>query len=208
MIGTKTQPKSSSSTDEFNGFINRIFSAIAANYPAWAEKHLSDDEKRLITKRLWRYALKDLTNNHISNGIERMLKECEFPPVPATFRKLCFNAKGVPELSQAFTEALNGNYSCKLVKRAAELTGIFDLRKGTETDASLRKRYEYNHIQLLSKLIRGESIDAPVTKAIETTKKPTSFGACDDLIEKEIQSLVLSGKSGYEQFRALKIKRG
>lgn len=180
-----------------------IFTTLTAQFPDWASKYLADDEKRIMQKRLWRYALNDLTVAHVKNGIENMAKECEFPPRPATFRRLSFQIKGVPDLSRAFTEALSGNYSCKLVKRAAELTGIFDLRRGVETDSGLRKRYEYNHTQLINKLIRGESIDAPVTKAIENTNQVASFGVCDDLIDREIQRQQAGGKSGYEAFKAL-----
>lgn len=183
-----------------------IFTTLTLNFPNWATKHLADDEKRIMQKRLWRYALSDLTVDHVKNGIENMTKTCEFPPPPATFRRLCFEIKGVPDLSRAFTEALSGNYSCKLVKRAAELTGIFDLRRGAETDTELRKRYEYNHTQFVNKLIRGESIDGPVTKAIENTNQVISFGVCDDLLQQEIQKQQSSGKSAYEEFKALKKK--
>lgn len=177
-----------------------IFTTFTATFPDWSNKHLADDEKRLMQKRLWRYALNDLTVSHVKNGIENMVKSCEFPPRPATFRRLCFEVKGVPDLNTAFTEALSGNYSHKLVKRAAQLTGVFDLRHGTEYDAGLRKRYEYNHGELVKKLINGESIDGPVTKAIEHTQETASVGVCDDLIKQGIQTQRASGKSGYEAF--------
>lgn len=177
-----------------------IFTTLSAQFPAWAEKHLANDEKRLMQKRLWRYALRDLSINHVKNGIKNMTKECEFPPVPATFRRLCLELKGVPEISRAFAEALSGNYSHKLVKRAAELTGIFDLRRGTESDGNLRKRYEYNHLALVKKLIDGDPIDSPVTKAIEHIQQTASFGVADDLLKQGEERIRATGKTGYTAF--------
>lgn len=191
----------------FNTLINKIFATLTVQFPAWAEKYLKDDQRRIATKRLWRYALTGLSEHHVENGIQNMLKKCEFPPVPATFRRLCFEFEGVPDLDQAFHQALSGFYRHDVVRYAALYTGKYKLQRSTTQDAQLKKLFEGVYTEMQRRFMSGEPLDRPVTPALENISTANSKGVADDLINKAMVTQG-SNKTGYEAFLEAKRKLG
>lgn len=166
---------------------------------------------KLPTKE-WAMLINHLSMEAIESGVRNMVASntTGWPPTPIEFNALCTNvslqALGLPDLNTAFNRALSGMYRNAVIEAAAKETGVFDLQRGTTNDLSLKKRFEYNYLEMARRWAKGESLKSPVTKAIENTKQTASFGVCDDLIGQEVQRQQASGKNGYEAFKALKKK--
>lgn len=99
-------------------------------------------------KRIWLEGIKRLTTEQVVRGLKRMVIECDFPPRIKEFMELCQRVDGLVNLDLAWCEALIGRYSHPVVKVAAELTGVFELRHASYESASLKKRFEFYFVKV------------------------------------------------------------
>ena len=111
--------------------VNKVFTTLKITFPVWYEKYYGDEKSEQLAKRIWLMGIKKLTNEQVNKGLQRMVVESDFPPKLKDFIRLCLQLDLLPSLEVAWHEALTGNYSHKVVKVAAQLTGCFELRRAT-----------------------------------------------------------------------------
>lgn len=138
--------------------VNKVFTTIRATYPAWYEKYYRDQKSEQVAKRIWLTGIKELTTNQVNNGLHRMVLECEFPPKLKEFMQLSKRVDGLACLDLAWGEALIGRYSHPVIKAAAELTGIFELKQASYDNLSLKKRFEYYFVQVTENFTKGNPL--------------------------------------------------
>lgn len=137
-------------------------------YPAWYEKYYGDQKSERLAKRIWITGIKTLTNAQVDHGLQRMVIESEYPPKLKDFIALCTGTDDLPNLEVAWYEALSSSYSHPVVKIAAQLTGIFELRRSGYDNSSLKRRFEYYLSQVVKRFIEGKTL-TEVAAALETT---------------------------------------
>lgn len=192
-------------TDDTLININKIFTTLRISYPAWYAKHYGNKKTEQLAKRIWLTGIKELTIEQVDRGLQRLVVSAEFPPSLFEFVKLCKHIDGLPQLDDAFYQALSGNYKHDVVKYACR--GLeFELRRGVETDLKLKKRFEYNYSIMIDRFSKGEPLDKPINPALERLKE-AGYRFTDDLINQEVEKLKASGRGGYSGFKGLVKKR-
>lgn len=138
--------------------VNKVFTTLKITFPAWYEKYYGNQKSEQLAKRIWLTGIRKLTNEQVNEGLQRMIMESDFPPKLKDFMSLSLKLDLLPSLEVAWHEALIGNYSHQVVKKAAQLTGVYELRRATYDDQVLKKRFEYYFSQIISQVVKGESI--------------------------------------------------
>lgn len=146
--------------------VNKVFTTLKLLYPAWFEKHYGLSETRVMAKRIWHHVLEDISPKQVDRGLQRMAKECDFPPTPSAFLTLCQRIDGLPTPTHAWIEALQGRYSHDAVRIAAKATGTFDLRQAKTDDKALQARFERNYAIVVRRLENGEPLEAAIAMGI------------------------------------------
>lgn len=150
------------------GNVNKVFTTLKITYPAWYEKHYGDQKSERLAKRIWITGIRTLTTAQVDQGLQRMVIESEYPPKLKDFIALCIATDNLPNLEVAWYEALNSSYSHPVVKIAAQLTGVFELRRSGYDNSSLKRRFEYYLSQVLKRFTEGKAL-TDVATALETT---------------------------------------
>jgi hypothetical protein len=117
----------------------------------------------------WATVLKGITGQQIANGLNVLVEKPEandWPPPANVFRAMCLQVPGLPTESQAWDEALRGEYSHKAVKIAAEATSTFDLRTARPGDKALRQRFERNYAIVMRRAQTGQPLEGRIAKGI------------------------------------------
>jgi len=117
----------------------------------------------------WATVLKGITGQQIANGLNALVEKPEandWPPPANVFRSMCLQVPGLPTESQAWGEALRGEYSHKAVKIAAEATSTFDLRTARPGDKALRQRFERNYAIVMRRAQTGQPLEGRIAKGI------------------------------------------
>lgn len=130
-------------TDEMMMNVNKIFATIHVSYPAWYEKYYATAKSEHQAKRIWLAGIKLLTTEQVIIGLQRMVMECDFPPRLKEFMELCRRIEGLVDIDLAWCEALIGRYSHPVIKVAAQLTGIFELKQASYESVALKKQFAY-----------------------------------------------------------------
>ncbi|WP_274603537.1 replication protein P, partial [Pseudomonas aeruginosa] len=125
--------------------VKRVFATLKTSYPAWYEKHYGERRAETLAKRVWLTGIKHLSDMQVDRGLQRMVLDQDFPPSLKEFLRLCRKIDGLPSAEGAWYEALEQRYSHKVVKVAAELTGLFELRRAQYGDKRLRAEFEHNY---------------------------------------------------------------
>jgi len=143
--------------------VNKVFTTLKVTYPAWYEKYFGDQKSEQLAKRVWMTGIKTLTTKQVDTGLQKMVIESDYPPKLKDFIALCTRLDELPTLDIAWHEALQGIYSHQVVKVAAKLTGINELRQASYDNFLLKKRFEYYLAQVINKFRKGEELTHVVT---------------------------------------------
>lgn len=180
--------------------VKRVFATLKTSYPAWYEKHYGERRAETLAKRVWLTGIKHLSDMQVDRGLQRMVLDQDFPPSLKEFLRLCRKIDGLPSAEGAWYEALEQRYSHKVVKVAAELTGLFELRRAQYGDKRLRAEFEHNYAVVVRRLEAGEPLDGKVAKAIGHDSQKSELQRADELAEQQLlhrmQAQGLDGLSG------------
>ncbi|WP_432674896.1 replication protein P [Pseudomonas aeruginosa] len=180
--------------------VKRVFATLKTSYPAWYEKHYGERRAETLAKRVWLTGIKHLSDMQVDRGLQRMVLDQDFPPSLKEFLRLCRKIDGLPSAEGAWYEALEQRYSHKVVKVAAELTGLFELRRAQYGDKRLRAEFEHNYAVVVRRLEAGEPLDGKVAKAIGLDSQKSELQRADELAEQQLlhrmQAQGLDGLSG------------
>lgn len=180
--------------------VKRVFATLKTSYPAWYEKHYGERRAETLAKRVWLTGIKHLSDMQVDRGLQRMVLDQDFPPSLKEFLRLCRKIDGLPSAEGAWYEALEQRYSHKIVKVAAELTGLFELRRAQYGDKRLRAEFEHNYAVVVRRLEAGEPLDGKVAKAIGLDSQKSELQRADELAEQQLlhrmQAQGLDGLSG------------
>lgn len=146
--------------------VRRVFATLKTAFPAWYEKHYGDQKAEQLARRVWMTVIKDLGDEAVNRGLQRMVVECKFPPSPSDFLDLCKFVSDLPCEAQAWDEALRGVYSHKAVKIAAEATSTFDLKSATHSDKALKQRFERNYAIVFRRAQTGQPLEGRIAHGI------------------------------------------
>ncbi|GLX90664.1 hypothetical protein Pfra02_32320 [Pseudomonas fragi] len=146
--------------------VRRVFATLKTAFPAWYEKHYGDAKAEQLARRVWMTVVKDLDDDTVNAGLQRMVLECKFPPSPSDFMDLCRSASDLPSEAQAWDEALRGSYTHKAVKVAAEATSTFDLKSATHNDKALKQRFERNYAIVMRRAQTGQPLEGRIARGI------------------------------------------
>lgn len=147
--------------------VRRIFTTLKITFPAWYEKHYGDERAEHLARRVWRETISELGDEAVDRGLHRMVKECKFPPSPSDFLDLCKRVDDMPNVQDAWWEALSGKYSHEAVRVAAEATGTFDLRAATGKEKGLFQQFERNYAIVQRRAQNAQPLDGKIAKGIE-----------------------------------------
>ncbi|HFF2103933.1 replication protein P [Pseudomonas aeruginosa] len=180
--------------------VKRVFATLKTSYPAWYEKHYGERRAETLAKRVWLTGIKHLSDMQVDRGLQRMVLDQDFPPSLKEFLRLCRKIDGLPSAEGAWYEALEQRYSHKVVKVAAELTGLFELRRAQYGDKRLRAEFEHNYAVVVRRLEAGEPLDGKVAKAIGLDSQKSELQRADEFAEQQLlhrmQAQGLDGLSG------------
>ncbi|CAM4031463.1 hypothetical protein SAMN05216575_106206 [Ectopseudomonas alcaliphila] len=121
----------------------------------------------------WAKHLTGITGKQIANGLAQLggLNNDGWPPSATQFRSMCLQMPGMPSESEAWEQALRGEYSHDIVRIAAEKTGTFDLKSGRLTDKALRERFNRNFAIVRARAVMGKPLDDSIPDGIEHEEK-------------------------------------
>lgn len=121
----------------------------------------------------WAKHLTGLNGKHIANGLAQLgsLDNEGWPPTAPQFRALCLKVPGLPNETEAWDQALRGEYSHPAVKIAAEATGTFDLKGARLNDKGLRERFNRNFAIVRARAVMGKPLDDEIHKGIRHESK-------------------------------------
>lgn len=138
--------------------VNKVFTTLHISYPAWYEKYYANKKSEQLAKRIWLTGIRTLTATQVDKGLQRMVLEYSFPPKLKEFISLCKRVDGLVSADMAWEEALLARYSHEIVKVAAYLTGINELKQASHDNAGLRKRFEFYFNQVTDNFIKGKAL--------------------------------------------------
>lgn len=117
----------------------------------------------------WATVLKGVSGQQIANGLNALIEkpdDYDWPPPANVFRSMCLQVPGLPTETQAWDEALRGEYSHKAVQIAAEATSTFDLRTARHGDKALRQRFERNYAIVVRRAQTGQPLEGRIAQGI------------------------------------------
>ena len=178
--------------------INDIFKSLQATFPAWRNSLQTPEEariaKKVFTKGLMESGVTSIAEIQLGMKQARASGSAFFPsigqfigwckPMPEDF--------GLLSVGEAYIAACNGNgKNNEAVHHAAIATGPFDLRRSTSGD-NVCKRFEYNYAVVVRRVMNGEQLGQPITKAIENSDSMAATQRKAPLPEKEYKAMVSS----------------
>lgn len=170
-------------TSEHVDAINELFTKFQLAYHNQFHKAFANDEQITMAKQLWLNSLCDLSPERIRLGTRRAINESEYLPTIHALRQLCsLDAQelGLPDPHSAYLEACRApspkaqfNWSHAAVYLAGKATDWFFLASNSESKAY--PVFKYNYEMLCERVLQGETLELPITKAIpETINTPLS----------------------------------
>lgn len=190
--------------------VNDLFRRLRGIFPAWRQAWPST-EALDAAKAEW---IKEFADEGIRNleQIEFGIQKCRklkkpFAPSVGEFIAMCAPGPedfGMPNVGDAWIEALMTTYSHEAVKLAAEATGLFDLRGAKQEDKGLRARFERSYEIILRRAQAGQQLDGKIATSIGHDSQKTEFELANELADQQVQAKILQqgipadGKSARE----------
>lgn len=166
--------------------VNKIFATLRISFPAWYERHYGDEQAERLAKRIWLTGIRKLTAQQVDRGLQRMVLDADFPPHLRAFLQLCRKIDGVPEVTEAWREALTGHYSHAVVRAAAQLTGLFELRRAQYQDRGLFARFDHHYAVVLCRFEDGQPLGGAVNQALGHESQKSAFQQAYESAEQQL----------------------
>ncbi len=161
------------STDTIEA-INGVFVLLATNFGNQFYKAFPNTEQANIAKRLWAKHLNSYPKNLLMAVAEDIIANETFLPPLATFKAYCdkaFALYGLPDPHRAYIEACRApkpkaeyKWSHPAVYYAGLATDWFFM--SSEPESQVFPVFKRNYEMLCERVIKGEDLKAPVTKAL------------------------------------------
>ncbi|TWH63876.1 hypothetical protein LX59_03040 [Azomonas agilis] len=194
--------------------VQRVFATLKTSFPAWYEKHYGEAHAEKLAKRVWMTGVRLLNNAQVDRGLRRMVLTADFPPSLKEFIRLCCHIDGVPGVQAAWHQALRGTYGHEVVRVAAILTGLYELRRASDDNRMLFDRFELNYVVVTRRLESGEPLDGSVPHAIKHDSQKTGLERSLECAEEQLyqriveQGIPLDGSSARQQLLSrMRIRR-
>ena len=170
-------------TAEHVDAISQMFTEFELAYHNQFHKAFGTSEQIIMAQQLWLDALKDIPAQRIAAGARRAIKQSEYLPTLHTIRKYCDPSPeelGLPDAHSAYIEACRApspkaehSWSHPIVYLAGQASDWFFLASSSEAKAF--PVYQRNYELLITRLLAGETLESPITKAIpEHISQPLS----------------------------------
>lgn len=152
--------------------VNQVFAKLQGIFPAWRQAW-PDDHALRSAKREWIGGFVQAGINSDTQlawgfqGARRSRKD--FVPSVGVFVEWCKPSAadmGLPCESDAWHQALLGQYAHAAVRIAAEATSTFDLRTAKQGDKALRQRFERNYAIVMRRAQTGQPLEGRIAKGI------------------------------------------
>lgn len=177
--------------------VNDLFRRLRGIFPAWRQAWPST-EALDAAKAEWIKEFADegiRTLEQIEFGIQKCRKlKKPFAPSVGEFIGMCTPGPedfGMPQVGNAWIEALIGVYSHEGVRIAANETGIFDLRCAKQEDKGLRERFERNYAIVIRRAQEGQPLDGKILTGIGHDSQKTAFDLANELADQQTQARIL-----------------
>lgn len=177
--------------------VNDLFRRLRGIFPAWRQAWPST-EALDAAKAEWIKEFADegiRTLEQIEFGIQKCRKlKKPFAPSVGEFIAMCAPGPedfGMPNVGDAWIEALMTTYSHEAVKLAAEATGLFDLRGAKQEDKGLRARFERSYEIILRRAQEGQPLDGKILTGIGHDSQKTALELADELADQQAQARIL-----------------
>lgn len=177
--------------------VNDLFRRLRGIFPAWRQAWPST-EALDAAKAEWIKEFADegiRTLEQIEFGIQKCRKlKKPFAPSVGEFIAMCVPGPedfGMPNVGDAWIEALMTTYSHEAVKLAAEATGLFDLRGAKQEDKGLRARFERSYEIILRRAQAGQQLDGKIATGIGHDSQKTAFELANELADQQVQAKII-----------------
>ncbi|MDD1947594.1 replication protein P [Pseudomonas carnis] len=177
--------------------VNDLFRRLRGIFPAWRQAWPST-EALDAAKAEWIKEFADegiRTLEQIEFGIQKCRKlKKPFAPSVGEFIAMCAPGPedfGMPNVGDAWIEALMTTYSHEAVKLAAEATGLFDLRGAKQEDKGLRARFERSYEIILRRAQAGQQLDGKIATSIGHDSQKTAFELANELADQKAQAKII-----------------
>ncbi|NMX70888.1 Replication protein P [Pseudomonas sp. WS 5111] len=177
--------------------VNDLFRRLRGIFPAWRQAWPST-EALDAAKAEWIKEFADegiRTLEQIEFGIQKCRKlKKPFAPSVGEFIAMCAPGPedfGMPNVGDAWIEALMTTYSHEAVKLAAEATGLFDLRGAKQEDKGLRARFERSYEIILRRAQEGQPLDGKILTGIGHDSQKSQLELADELAEQQAQARII-----------------
>lgn len=194
--------------------VRRIFATLKTAYPAWYEKHFGDPRAETLAKRVWMTGVRVLSDEQVNRGLQRMVIDTDYPPTLHVFLSICRKVDGLPDPEDAWFDALKGSYSHEVVRVAAHLTGIYEIRRAQLGDKHLRATFQRNYAIVIRRLENGEPLDGHIAAGIGHDSQKSHAERAEEIAEQQLQERIqkqgipASGKSARQMLlESMGIKR-
>ncbi|KAF1032980.1 MAG: hypothetical protein GAK37_00300 [Pseudomonas sp.] len=152
--------------------VNTVFDKLQGIFPAWRQAW-TDDAALYNAKREWIAGFVQGGINsdaQLAFGFQQARKSTSpFLPNVGQFVAWCNPSPedmGLPHESDAWMQALQGEYGHDAVRIAAEATSTFDLRTARHDDKALRQRFERNYAIVMRRAQTGQPLEGRIAKGI------------------------------------------
>lgn len=140
----------------------------------------------------WASVLGGLNGRQIANGLGVLVEQAEeWPPSAPEFRGMCLHVPGLPSAVAAWHQALEGRYTHEVVKVAAKLTGVYELRQARLNDRPLQQIFDRNYRIVCQRAQNGQPLESEVHIGIghdsQKTEAERAQEYAEQLLHKRIE---------------------
>lgn len=154
--------------------INKLFADFELAYHNQFHKAYAKADQILLAKRYWSESLSGYSPIQIVAAANKLAKSSTYLPSLAEVVKACedgMGAFGLPSARQAYVEAccatspkVDYSWSHEAVYLAGKATDWYFL--ASEPEEKVFPMFEYYYKDLCQRVMRGETLDLPLTKAL------------------------------------------
>jgi hypothetical protein len=169
--GSQSEPGSPDLIDA----INQVFAEFELAYHNQYLKAFADPERLILTKKYWLECLSEFHPQQLVTAARRLVKTQPYLPTISAMVAACEEGGdlfGLPSSRDAYLEACRAPapkaayaWSHPAVYHAGKATDWFVM--ASEPEDKVYPLFEHNYQQLCERVMRGESIEEPVTPALQ-----------------------------------------
>ena len=164
--------------------INQVFAEFELAYHNQYHKAYADKDRLVLAKKYWLQCLSDFHPMQLVAAARRLVKSQDYLPTISAMIRMCEQTSdlfGLPSERDAYMEACRApapkalhKWTHPAVYFAGKATDWFLL--ATEPEEKVYPLFCFNYRQLCERVMRGEELELPVTRALEDNpSRPLSY---------------------------------